>query len=207
MKLFKTFFEDNETALVPSQGESLPSFLQRFEGSTIKQILDKSTYINLYFGNKHGLGGASGGKDKAVQDFSNSLVVFINRDEKGRGPVSFRSRVYETDEFKSEHNYEEYAQLDLAYRKAFKQKFLARKAGSEEEQEAAEAQMSTLSAAKQKSQFGQAEKKARAEEDEYVYTLHNTPLSTEQLSDDGSIEYKKLDAAYSSLLTLISYND
>mgnify|MGYP003314540408 CR=1 FL=1 len=42
MKNFKTFFEDQETAIVPSKGDSLSTFLQQFEGSTIKDILNKS---------------------------------------------------------------------------------------------------------------------------------------------------------------------
>ena len=126
MKPFKTFFEDNETALVPQSGEPLSSFLHRFKGDTIKQILDKSTYINLYFGNKYGLGGPADGRDKAIQDISDSLVRFVNRDENGRGPDSFRDRVYETEEFQAKHNYAEYQKLDVAYRHVFRKKFKTR---------------------------------------------------------------------------------
>jgi len=199
MKLFKTFFEDNETALVPSQGESLPSFLQRFEGDTIKQILDKSTYINLYFGNKYGLGGPSDGRDKAIQDISDRLVRFVNRDEKGRGPDSFRDRVYETEEFQAKHNYAEYHKLDVAYRQVFRKKFEARKGEDQEAFAAAEKEMSEINNAKSNSEFGQAYKQARSNEDEYVETLHNTPLSIDQLSDDGSEEYAELKQAYEML--------
>ena len=203
MKTFKTFFEDQGTALVPSKGEPLSSFLQRFEGSTIKQILDKSTYINLYFGNKYGLGGPGHGSDKAVQDFSDALVRFVNRDEHGRGPGSFRPRVYETEEFKARNNYDEYHKLDVQYRQAFKKKFLARKAEDQEAFAAAEQEAKQFSDAKANSEFGQAERKARQEEDEYVETLHNTPLSVDQLSDDGSKEYRELDAAYSRVIDSI----
>jgi len=207
MKKFKTFFEDNETALVPQAGEPLSSFLQRFEGETIKQIIDKSTYINLYFGNKYGLGGASGGKDKAIQNFSDSLVRFVNRNEKGQGPDSFRPRVYETEEFQAKHNYAEYQKLDVAYRQAFRKKFEARKAEDQEAFAAAEKEMSELGNAKSNSEFGKAERKARDDEDEYVHTLHNTPLSMNQLSDDGSEEYKDLELTYDRILDYASYND
>ena len=200
MRSFKKFFEDNEIALVPQDGESLSSFLQRFEGDTIKQILDKSTYINLYFGNKYGIGGASQGKDKAIQSFSDSLVKFVNRDEHGRGPDSFRPRVYDTDEFKAKHNYDEYHKLDVDYRKAFRRKFEARKAEDQEAFAAAEKEMSDVNNAKSNSEFGKVYKQARDDEDEYVHTLHNTPLSTDQLSDDGSEEYKELELAYDRIL-------
>ena len=200
MKTFKTFFEDQESALVPSAGEPLSSFLQRFEGSTIKQILDKSTFINLYFGNKYGLGGPGQGRDKAIQDFSEALTRFVNRDEHGRGPASFRPRVYETDEFKAKNNYEDYHKLDVEYRKAFRRKFEARRAADEGALAKAEAEAKQLSDAKSNSEFGQAERKARQEEDEYVETLHNTPLSMDQLSDDGSKEYKELEAAYNRVI-------
>ena len=199
MKTFKTFFEDNETALVPQAGEPLSSFLQRFKGDTIKQILDKSTYINLYFGNKYGLGGPADGRDKAIQDISDSLVRFVNRDENGRGPDSFRDRVYETEEFQAKHNYAEYQKLDVAYRQVFRKKFEARKAEDQEAFAAAEKKMKELSDAKSNSEFGQAESQARRAEDEYVETLHNTPLSIDQLSDDGSEEYAQLKQAYEML--------
>tara|TARA_Y100000296_G_scaffold30466_1_gene35439 strand:+ start:14 stop:625 length:612 start_codon:yes stop_codon:yes gene_type:complete len=203
MKTFKTFFEDQGTALVPSKGEPLSSFLQRFEGSTIKQILDKSSFVSMYFMNKYGIGGAARGADKAIQDFAENFTRFINRDEHGRGPASFRPRVYETEEFKAKNNYDEYHKLDVQYRQAFKKKFLARKAEDQEAFAAAEQEAKQFSDAKTNSEFGQAERKARQEEDEYVETLHNTPLSIDQLSDDGSKEYKDLDVAYSRVIDSI----
>ena len=203
MKTFKKFFEDQETALVPSAGEPLSSFLQSLEGSTIKQILDKSSFINLYFMNKHGIGGAAQGADKAIQEFTEDLTRFVNRDEKGRGPSSFRPRVYETDEFKAKHNYEEYQKLDVQYRQAFKKKILARRADDKEALAAAEKEQKGFSDAMANSEFGKAEKAARNAEDEYVETLHNTPLSSDQLSDDGSKEYKQLELSYDRVLEYV----
>ena len=200
MKNFKTFFEDQETALVPSAGEPLSSFLQKLEGSTIKQILDKSSFVSMYFMNKYGIGGAAQGADKAIQEFTEDLTQFVNRDEKGRGPSSFRPRVYETDEFKAKHNYEEYEELDRQYRQAFKKVFLARRADDKEALAAAEKEKAKFSDAMANSEFGRAEKAARNAEDEYVETLHNTPLSSDQLSDDGSEEYKELEQSYNRVL-------
>jgi len=203
MQSFKKFFEDQETALVPSTEEPLSSFLQRFEGSTIKQILDKSSYINLYFGNKYGIGGAADGADKVIQDFAEYLTRFVNRDEKGRGPDSFRPRVYETDEFKAANNYEQYQKLDVEYRQAFKKKIEARKADDKEAFASADKEMKQFRDAQYNSEFGQAQRKAREEEDEYVDMLHNTPLSLDQLSDDGSDEYKQLEVAYNRVLEFL----
>ena len=200
MKNFKTFFEDQETALVPSAGEPLSSFLQKLEGSTIKQILDKTSFLNLYFMNKHGIGGSAQGSDKAIQDFSEDLTRFVNRDEKGRGPGSFRPRVYETDEFKAKHNYDEYEELDKQYRQAFKKVFMARREDDKEALAAAEKEKEQFSAAMANSEFGKAEKAARNAEHEYVETLHNTPLSSDQLSNDGSEEYKQLEQSYDRVL-------
>ena len=200
MQSFKKFFEDQETALVPSAGEPLSSFLQRFEGSTIKQILDKSSFVSMYFMNKYGIGGAAQGADKAIQEFTEDLTRFVNRDEKGRGPSSFRPRVYETDKFKAKHNYEEYKELDSQYRQAFKKKILARRAEDKEALAAAEKEQKGFSDAMANSEFGKAEKAARNAEDEYVETLHNTPLSSDQLSDDGSEEYKQLEQSYNRVL-------
>jgi len=154
----------------------------------------------MYFMNKYGIGGAAQGADKAIQEFTEDLTQFVNRDEKGRGPSSFRPRVYETDEFKAKHNYEEYEELDRQYRQAFKKKILARRAEDKEALAAAEKEQKGFSDAMANSEFGKAEKAARNAEDEYVETLHNTPLSSDQLSDDGSEEYKQLEQSYDRVL-------
>ena len=98
------------------------------------------------------------------------------------------------------NNYDEYKELDRQYRQAFKKKILARRADDKEAFAAAEKERDELSAAKANSEFGKAEKAARNAEDEYVETLHNTPLSSDQLSDDGSEEYKQLEQSYDRVL-------
>lgn len=205
MHSFKQFVEDTENMLVPSAGEPLPSFLQRFKGSTIKQILDKSSFISLYFGNKYGIGGAPDGTDKAIQDFSNALVTFINRDEQGRGPRNFRPRIYDSEEFKAKHNYDEYQKLNKERRLAILATMKSRKLlkqnpnaldGAAERKDEIEDKLYS-------SEYWLAYKQAQEDEDEYVENLHNTPLSSDQLSDDGSEEYKKLEQSYNRVMDFV----
>ena len=104
MKTFRVYLEDRTMALVP-KGGTLEDFLRSLEGKTIKDILDDSSYMNLYMGNKHGIGGQSEGSDRDAMDFANKLVRFVNRDVGKKRP---KVREYETDEFKEEHDYESY---------------------------------------------------------------------------------------------------
>ena len=203
MKNFKTFFEDQETALVPSAGEPLSAFLQKFEGSTIKQILDKSSFINLYFMNKHGIGGASEGADKAIQNFSNALVTFVNRDEKGNGPRNFRPRIYDSEEFQAKHNYEEYRELEKARRAAILATMKSRKSSDPNALANAEKEKEDIDDKLYSTEYWKAYQQARDDEDEYVENLHNTPLSSDQLSDDGSEEYKKLEQSYTRVMDFV----
>ena len=203
MKNFKTFFEDQETALVPSAGEPLSAFLQKFEGSTIKQILDKSSFINLYFMNKHGIGGASEGADKAIQNFSNALVTFVNRDEKGQGPRNFRPRIYDSEEFQAKHNYEEYRELEKARRAAILATMKSRKSSDPNALANAEKEKEDIDDKLYSTEYWKAYQQARDDEDEYVENLHNTPLSSDQLSDDGSEEYKDLEQSYNRVMNFV----
>ena len=99
MKTFKTFFEDERMEIVPQAGMPFEAFMETLEGWTIQKILDRSTYINLYIGNKYGIGNDATGAAGATQEFSDKLVRFVNQDI-----MKFRPRVYETDEFKKTNN-------------------------------------------------------------------------------------------------------
>ena len=46
------------------------------------------------------------------------------------------------------------------------------------------------------SQFIDAQRKAKAEEDKFVHDLQNTPLTKDKLSPDGSTEYENLRQAF-----------
>jgi hypothetical protein len=74
MKTFRVYLEDRTMALVP-KGGTLEDFLRSLEGKTIKDILDDSSYMNLYMGNKHGIGGQREGSDRDATDFANKLTL------------------------------------------------------------------------------------------------------------------------------------
>jgi len=141
MKAFKTFFEDEITALVPQKGMPFEQFIQTFEGWTIQKIIDRSTYLNLYIGNKYGLGGEAPGSEGAAQSFVEKLVRFVNQDI-----MKFRPRVYETDEFKQAHNYDEYQSLDKQRRLALRDKFTSRHSKDDEALASATAAYDALTA-------------------------------------------------------------
>ena len=194
MKTFKIFFEDETMAMVPQTGMPFEVFMETFEGWTIQKIIDRSTYINLYIGNKYGLGGEAPGAEGASQAFVEKLVRFVNQDI-----MKFRPRVYETDEFKKAHNYEEYANLDKQRRLALKDRFTARGAKDEEALAKATAAYDTLTAQINNTEWMNEWRKARDAEDQGVKDFHNTPLTKEDLSDDGSEEYAQLKQAYEML--------
>jgi hypothetical protein len=233
MKTFRVYLEDRTMALVP-KGGTLEDFLRSLEGKTIKQILDDSTYMNLYMGNKYGLGGAREGSDKDATDFANKLVHFVNRDVGKKRP---KVREYETEEFKEEHDYE-------SYRKARHQKAVlgfdrikARKALEKAEQgifgdlddedpEAYRAArgigMSEEDREKRVSEFRSNFEDIQNQIDELqdflsnhpyqrgmsmiekeydtaVQDYHNSPLTAEYLTDDGSEAYDELVTAFAKL--------
>ena len=203
MKTFKTFFEskeDYERVPSPMAGESFTNYLPRLEGITIQDVLNFSTFQGLYLGNKYGLGGPAAGLHGAMKDFTDSLVKFVNKDDQGRGPDSFRPRAYESEEFKQQNNYDEYVQLDTLRRKAMRAKFDARKAQDDQALAAAEAEYARISQQLGETEYWQAYDIARKEEDDYVNNMHNTPMSREKLADDGTEDYRALEVSYDRLL-------
>jgi len=202
MKDFKKFFEDDKMALIPRGEEiTLDDFMDTLVGTTIETILNKRTFIGLYMGNKYGLSGAGGGKDKDVTEFVESLVRFVNRDAQGRGPgdEGFRPRVYETDEFKKAHNYDEYRDLDQQRRVALKARFMARREDDEVALANANQLYDDFTNQINNTQWMDAWRQARDEEDDYIKKLHNTPLNKEKLSPDGSKQYEDLRIAFDNL--------
>jgi hypothetical protein len=107
--------------------------------------------------------------------------------------------VYETDEFKEVHNYEEYAKLDKQRRLALRDRFTARHAKDEEALAKASAAYDALTNQIGDTEWMVAWREARDTEDQGVKDFHNTPLTKEDLSDDGSEEYAQLKQAYEVL--------
>jgi len=195
MKSFKIYLEDRTTALIP-KGGTLEDFLRSLEGKTIKQILDDSSYMNLYMGNKYGIGGAREGSDKDATDFANKLVRFVNRDIKKMRP---EVREYETDQFKEEHDYE-------SYRKARHQKAVlgmdrnkARREGKEDEMNKLNDEIDKLQDFLSNHPYQRGMSMVEREYDQAVQDYHNSPLTAEYLTDDGSEAYDELVTAFAKL--------
>ena len=194
MKTFNVYLEDRSTALIP-KGGTLEDFLRSLEGKTIKQILDDSSYMNLYMGNKYGIGGAREGSDKDATDFANKLVRFVNRDVGKKRP---KVREYETDQFKEEHDYESYREARSKKARLGFDRIKARKAddGTLEE---IQNQIDELQDFLSNHPYQRGMSMIEREYDQAVQDYHNTPLTVEYLTDDGSKEYDELVTAFAKL--------
>ena len=194
MKTFNVYLEDRTTALIP-KGGTLEDFLRSLEGKTIKQILDDSSYMNLYMGNKYGIGGAREGSDKDATDFANKLVRFVNRDIKSMRP---EVREYETDQFKEEHDYESYREARSKKARLGFDRIKARKEddGTLEE---IQNQIDELQDFLSNHPYQRGMSMIEREYDQAVKDYHNTPLTVEYLTDDGSKEYDELVTAFAKL--------
>ena len=240
MKSFKIYLEDRTTALIP-KGGTLEDFLRSLEGKTIKQILDDSSYMNLYMGNKYGIGGAREGSDKDATDFANKLTRFVNRDIKKMRP---EVREYETDQFKEENDYESYrnarhqkAVLGLDRNKLRREKRKLEDGGLDiedyraatgeylvphrSEYEKGKASISDEDRERINEidkEYSELENKidelqdflsnhpyqrgmsmVEREYDQAVQDYHNSPLTAEYLTDDGSEAYDELVTAFAKL--------
>ena len=194
MKTFNVYLEDRSMALIP-KGGTLEDFLRSLEGKTIKQILDDSSYMNLYMGNKYGIGGAREGSDKDATDFANKLVRFVNRDIKKMRP---EVREYETDQFKEEHDYESYREARSKKARLGFDRIKARKEddGTLEE---IQNQIDELQDFLSNHPYQRGMSMIEREYDQAVKDYHNTPLTVEYLTDDGSEAYDELVTAFAKL--------
>ena len=194
MKTFNVYLEDRSTALIP-KGGTLEDFLRSLEGKTIKQILDDSSYMNLYMGNKYGIGGAREGSDKDATDFANKLVRFVNRDIKSMRP---EVREYETDQFKEEHDYESYREARSKKARLGFDRIKARKEddGTLEE---IQNQIDELQDFLSNHPYQRGMSMIEREYDQAVQDYHNSPLTVEYLTDDGSEAYDELVTAFAKL--------
>ena len=194
MKTFNVYLEDRSMALIP-KGGTLEDFLRSLEGKTIKQILDDSSYMNLYMGNKYGIGGAREGSDKDATDFANKLVRFVNRDIKSMRP---EVREYETDQFKEEHDYESYREARSKKARLGFDRIKARKEddGTLEE---IQNQIDELQDFLSNHPYQRGMSMIEREYDQAVQDYHNSPLTVEYLTDDGSKEYDELVTAFAKL--------
>ena len=195
MKTFSVYLEDRSTALIP-KGGTLEDFLRSLEGRTISQILDDGSYMNLYMGNKYGIGGQREGSDRDATDFVNKLTRFVNRDVGKKRP---KEREYETDQFKEENDYE-------SYRKARHKKAVlgfernkARREDREDEMNKLNDEIDKLQDFLSNHPYQRGMSMIEREYDKAVHDYHNTPLTAEYLADDGSEAYDELVTAFAKL--------
>ena len=199
MLSFKLFIENKSEGLIPSSSDmSLEEFLETLEGSSIKNILDKASYMRLYMGNMYGIGGPGEGKDANAAAFVNKLTNFINKDILKHRP---KERVYETQEFRDEHNYAEYNKLNKERFDIFRAIVRAK---DEDEKAALRKQKSVLEDEISNTEYAKAMRAADKEYDRQVDLYHNTPLSKQDLSDDGSPQYRDMEQAYNKLIGKVS---
>ena len=195
MKSFKIYLEDKTTALIP-KGGTLEDFLRSLEGRTIKDILDDGSYMNLYMGNKYGIGGQREGSDRDATDFVNKLTRFVNRDVGQKRP---KVREYETDQFKEENDYESYNKARSQKARLGLNRLKARREGKEGEMNKLNDEIDKLQDFLSNHPYQRGMSMIEREYDQAVQDYHNTPLTAEYLTDDGSEAYDELVAAFAKL--------
>lgn len=214
MLSFKLYFENRGESLIPTSSDmTLEEFLDTLVGSSIKDILNKASYMRLYLGNKRdrdrairfGFGAPGEGReadsreaDSTKFEFVNKLVKFVNKDIFKHRP---KERVYETQEFRDKHNYAEYDKLSKERNQLFKDIIRAK---SPDEKESIRRAKSVLEDKISNTEYRKAVSQADKEYDRQVELYHNTPLNKQDLSDDGSPEYRDMEQAYNKLIGKVS---
>ena len=195
MKTFNVYLEDRTTALIP-KGGTLEDFLRSLEGKTIKDILDDSSYMNLYMGNKYGIGGQREGSDRDATDFVNKLTRFVNRDVGQKRP---KVREYETEDFKRENDYESYNKARSQKARLGLARLKARREGREDEMNKLNDEIDKLQDFLSNHPYQRGMSMIEREYDQAVQDYHNSPLTAEYLTDDGSEAYDELVTAFAKL--------
>ena len=217
MRPFKVYYEQNELATTFSNtrgelsADSLEELLQRYEGMTVKQALDKGhtgrgpQYLDLLLRNtlesRSGLDILDMSADEAnnLQDFIKKLILFLLKDVRRN---NMAQDISETDEFKRQHNYDDYLeakQVAMAERRKMRDEMLAAKEAGDEDRfrEIKRKITSTIGDWEKETEYGKARSYAYKEKQERDKALQfNTPITAEFLKDDGSDYYGDLaDAA------------
>jgi hypothetical protein len=152
--------------------------------------------MNLYMSNFYGVGGQTEGSDRDAMDFANKLVRFVNRDVMKHRP---REREYETDRFKEEHDYEGYNKARSQKARLGLDRLKARRAGDDEYFMELQDQIRELEDFTSNHPYQRGMSMINKEYDKAVEDYHNTPLTAEYLTDDGSEAYDELVAAFAKL--------
>ena len=195
MKSFNVYIEDKANALVP-KGGTLEDFLRSLEGRTIKDILDDGSYMNLYMGNKYGIGGQREGSDRDATDFVNKLTQFVNRDI---GKYRPKEREYEKEDFQKENDYEGYSKARSQKARLGLDRMKARRAGDDEFHQELQGKIDKIDDFLSDHPYIRGLRMIEKEYDKAVEEYHNTPLKADFLKDDGSERYNDLVAAFTKL--------
>ena len=205
MPSFKQFFEkDDSLAIALKSSNSLSDFMRTLAGKSIREILDSASFIRMYQMNKYGIGGRAPASEHAVGRFIDIVTNFVNRGIKDA--VAMRAAIW-GDEFKADHNYDEYKQLDdlrkVAIRKFFHAKRDAGAAVDSPEydklRDNLDAEKKEISHKISQNEFYREWQKREKEISQWVKDFHRTPLSDEDVAPDGSKEWKAVEHAWAAM--------
>ena len=196
MKTFKVYLENRAYALAP-RGGTLEDYLRSIEGRTIKDILDDSSYMRLYFGNMFGMSGPADDTAEAeLQNFANKLTNWVNRDISKKRP---KEREYETEGFKAAHNYEEYRTARHGQARARMALNKARREENTDKMEELQADIDKFGDVLEDHPYITGMRQIESEYDAAVTDYHTSPLTAKFLKDDGSRQYDELVIAFTKL--------
>ena len=136
------------------------------------------------------------GSDRDATDFVNKLTRFVNRDVGQKRP---KVREYETDQFKQENDYESYNKARSQKARLGLNRLKARREGKEDEMNKINDEIDKLQDFLSNHPYQRGMSMIEREYDQAVQDYHNTPLTAEYLTDDGSESYDELVAAFAKL--------
>ena len=207
---FQQYYTEKHEAMelvdATTNNNTLEGFLRdTVVGKSIKEILDMSTYVRLYFGNKYGIGPRYKDDDQALTDFINYLGNFINR---GISQARAERDAVFKEPFTTDNNYEEYQQVDKLRKLALRKFFTGvRDTDDEGEKERIRAEYERekqeLSNKVGQTEFYQAWQKREKEITQWVDNFHRTPISWEDVAPDDSKHYRNLVRAWDNLQRVI----
>ena len=204
---FKHFNESSEKVLsMISAAGDMPFdewLNQAIVGKSFKQVMDMGTYINLYFGNKYGMGPQHNSPDQAIQHFTDKLTTVLNPllkpDRSGKRP-----RPEETPEFAERYNKDEYNEYEKLNRDAMRNMIKARQAGDDEEFRKWMGEREKYTHLRSNTEFQTERSRLAKETEQIVKDMFATPISVEDISSisrEYPKEFGELQAAYDGMLS------
>lgn len=182
---------------------SLFAILKRMVGKTPHEIMNKVSYVNLYLGNKYGIGPEYSKEDKALSGFLNSLSYYVYRGLRTKE----LDRMYHPEDYediKREHNYDEFRKRQIEanpkkseiYDRYFKEKDSEKKNKIMEEMHNNRKENREI---QENTEWKIFESKSRKEAERIRKEIENTALTWENLAPDGSKEFQKLQETFGVL--------